>query len=407
MSITSITIDGTGLDLADVEYSVVIYHGRNDISSSPTPSSAQLSLFITGAPNIPVHLSQALVIQAYNVDRFTGVITDLDLEHTYSQDGEPMTVLTMVAIGALSKLGSFYDAASGFPAEPLDDRLATILGNTGLPSVVDADPGIDLIAYPAGAQTVDQLLLELAVWTGGTMYDTPSGEIWWESYTRRGLTYSNATWSDELYTWTNTPGTWDTQLEAGAAATVVLPSGSVAWAPSWQATQQLILNDVTVTYGTSDPQLTENIQDAASIARYGTRSLTIETGLSDSADAQDRAQAVITSQSQERWQLGKVEVLVDDLDDSTRTAVLALQAGSRVLVTDLPQPGPIDEFYGVVEGWGETYTREGHRLVLSLSDPRFSLAMCSWAEAPSDATWSGIPNTNSWADIVVPSDLAA
>lgn len=407
MSITAITVDGTGLALADVEYSVVIYHGRNDIATSPTPSSAQLSLFITGQASIPVHLSESLVIQAYGVDRFTGVITDLNLEHMYSQDGTPMTVLTMVAIGALAKLGAFYDAASGFPAEPLDTRLSAILGATGLPSVVDADPHIHLIAYPAGAKTVDQLLLELAVWTGGTMYDTPNGQIWWESYTRRGLTYSNATWPDELYTWTNTPGTWDTQLKAGAAATVVLPSNAVAWAPSWQATQQLILNDVTVTYGTADPQLTENIQDTASITRYGTRALTIETGLADAADAQNRAQAVITSQSQERWQLGKIELLVDDLDTTTRTAVLALQAGSRVLVTDLPQPGPIDEFYGVVEGWGETYTREGHRLVLSLSDPRFSLAMCSWAEAPATADWAGIPITNTWADIVVPTDLAA
>ena len=407
MSITSITVAGSSIDLANVELSVIIYHRRNDIASTPAASTAQLSMLITGQPSVPIGLANSINIQAYDVDRFTGTITDLQLEHLYAVDGTPMTFLTMLAVGSLSLLGSRYAGDAGFPSESLSDRLDAILSGSGLTYTLDADAGITLNAYPAGHYTLDQLLLELGTWTGGTMYDAPDGRIWWESYTRRGLTYSNATWDDELYAWSNTAGTWDNQLKAGSAGTVVLPADAVTWSPSWDASQSLILNDVTVTYGTADPQASQNVQDAASITRYGLRALTVETGLANSADASTRAQTIITSQSQERWQLGKVEVLVDELTPAKRTEVLALLAGGRVVVPALPQPAPIDEFYGVVEGWGETYTADGHRLVLSLSDPRFSSAMCSWAEVPPAATWGSVPAPITWADVVVPSDLAA
>jgi hypothetical protein len=204
-------------------------------------------------------------------------------------------------------------------------------------------------------------------------------------------------------------GTWSNQATAGSSAPtpVPLPVDSVLWEPSWQTTASTILNDVTVTYGTADPQASENITDSASIALFDRRAVELETGLANDYDALRRAQLVITSQAAERWQLGQVTVLLDELTAGQRTSVLGLRQGGRVLVTGLPQPNPQNtaQFIGVVEGWTDQYIDGFHTTTISLSDPRYSYAVISWADAPATATWGGVSVTKTWADIILPADL--
>jgi len=59
---------------------------------------------------------------------------------------------------------------------------------------------------------------------------------------------------------------------------------------------------------------------------------------------------------------------------------------------------------GVLEGWTETYTIDGYRLTLALSDPRYSYAMLQWDEAGA-ADWQNVPITTTWSDVILQSDL--
>lgn len=411
MSVTAIRVNGTALDLDQVAYTVTVSHGRNDVTASPEPGLAQLDLLITGDASIPVQLGDTLEVDAYSTTRFTGTVSDLGLEHMPPvAENPPMTRLTITGIGPLARLGRLYAGAAGFPAEDLDVRVAAILDTTGLTYIAETDPDIALIAYDANYDTVASLLAELCEWTGATVYDMPDGSVRFESYTRRGYDYSNAIWSDYITeTWDELLGTWANQTSAGSAAPtpVELPAGSVVWEPTWQTTANTILNDVTVTYGTADPQATEQVTDTASIALFDRRAVELETGLANDYDATRRAQLVITSQAAERWQLGQVTVLLDQLTAGQRTSVLGLREGGRVLITGLPQPNPqnTDQFVGVVEGWTDQYVDGFHTTTISLSDPRYSYAVISWAEAPATATWGGVSVTKTWADIILPADL--
>jgi hypothetical protein len=170
-------------------------------------------------------------------------------------------------------------------------------------------------------------------------------------------------------------------------------------------TASTIINDVTIAYGTSDPQATINQTDSGSITAYGRNAIQLETNLDQSSHANRRASQILTAQADSRYQIGKVEVLLDQLTAGQRTSVLGLKAGSRVIVEDLPQPAPFEEFLGVVEGWGELHTPDRVSLTLALSDPRYSYAVVSWGEAPAAATWGGVPVSKTWSDIIQPTDL--
>lgn len=410
MTVTAISIAGSPVSLSDVEYNVAIYHGRNDVTEAPQPSNAQIVLICTGDYTIPVALGDAVTIQAYSVNRFTGRVSDLTVTHaTTGGDQEPYTTVTITAMGNLARLGNYWTGDAGYAAETLDVRADNILGATPLTYTIEAEPDVALTAYTGGLASVQDLMAQLCEWTGATVYDKPDGSVYFESYTRRGYTYSDAAWDELTGAWSSYSGTWVDQYNptTSAPAPVSLPAGAVVWEPVWTATTNTVLNDVTISYGTNDPQDTIQLTDSTSISLFGTRAIELVTGLETSDDATNRAQLVLTSQSQQRWQLGTVEVLMDELTSIQRTAVLALTSGDRVLVTDLPQPAPYTQFIGVVEGWGETYTPGEHRLSLSLSDPRYSYAVVTWGQAPAAADWANVPALNDWADIVLPADLAA
>lgn len=407
MSITAVTIRGLTVDLADVDYSVAIYHGRDSIDDSPDSSSCEMLVYIDGTAAVPFDVNDTVVVQSYSTTRFTGRITDMTVEHTYSLDGTPITGLGIIAIGNLRRLGQYVDAGS-FAAQSVQDRVDDILTATGLTYTAEADPELDLIAYTPGPTSVRDLLDEICQWTGATLYDAPDGRIWFESYTRRGYDYSTATWADMgTQTWGGSIGKWSEQYGATSVAPtpVVLPSSAVVWSPEWTVTSSTIVNDVTVAYGTSSPQATFNQTDTGSISQYGRNAVELETGLADATAATRRAAQIITAQADSRYQIGKVEVLFDKLTAGQRTSVLALKAGARVIVKDLPQPAPFEEFLGVVEGWGELHTPDRVSLTLALSDPRYSYAVVSWGEAPATATWGGVPVSKTWADIIQPTDL--
>jgi hypothetical protein len=415
MSLT-VAVNGTALDLESIEYRLTVTHGRNDITASPSPSDASMTLM--GFTTIPVEVSDVVEIEAYGVPRFTGRVTDTSLSHDFNPNGPTIGTpvesyvarLDVTMIGNLARLGLAFVGASGYARELLNDRVENILTDAGLAYTNNSDPLMTQEALDAldGGYSALDLLTGLGTETGGTLCDLPDGAVLWESYSRRGYGYNPAHWDDldPTDTYPDIPYVWADVYDRvdTAPQTVALPHSAVAWAPRWRNTDQTILNDVI--YGANGNQ-SESDSDPASIIKHGRRAYTLTTRLHEATDAQSRASDIIRTQSEPRYALQSVEVCVEELTDPTRAALLDVISGSKVSIDDMPHPSPIDDYIGVVEGWAETYTPGLHRLVLSLSDPRFSYQVVKWTEIDQALLWSGVDANIQWYNVVIPADLVA
>ncbi len=410
--ITSVTVNGTALDLSGIEYRVTVSHGRNDITATPQASDASMTLY--GFATIPVEISDVVVIQAYGVKRFTGRVSDLTLTHEY----HPSALATYVArldvtlTGNLSRLGLAFVGDAGYVEQLLDARATAILTDTGAVYTNNSDPLMTQAALDPllGGYSALDLLTALGTETGSTLADLPDGNVLWESYSRRGVGYNPATWAtlDPTDTYPDIPYVWADVYSRtdDAPLTVNLPASAVAWSPVWRTTNQTILNDVTVTYGLAGVDHI-NETDPPSITTHDRRAFTLATKLTEATDAQTRADDIIRSQSEPRYAMTNVQVLMEELTAPQLTAVLDLITGSRVNLSNTPQPSPISSYVGIVEGWSESYTPGQHTLVLSLSDPRFSYLQVKWSEVSTTLAWSGTSPTIQWYNVIVPADIAA
>lgn len=399
----AISINGSVLAI-DVEYSVTITHGRNDITSTPQPSDAQITLY--GFASIPAEIGDDLVIEAYGDPRFTGYITDLRL--SYLVDGTAR--LLIQAVGNLARIGFSYVGAAGYAQQDLTDRVDSILTETGYTYTNNSIPLMSQLALDPldGGYSALDLLLALGTETGGTLADLPDGAILWESYARRGYGYNPATWAEVPDPYSAVAYIWSDVYEATEATphTVVLDKNTVVFAPEWSNSLQTVINSATIIYGNSGQHAhTETEPD--SITTYGLRAQTITTQLHDHQDAQDRAEDVIRSQAYPRYALQNISILVHMLSGTPLTNVLNLISGSRVEIENMPNPHPIEDYLGVVEGWSETYTPQMHILTLSLSDPRYSYAVAQWGQVDPLLAWSGVDPVLQWYNVVLPGDLAA
>lgn len=400
--ITSILIAGVSLNLDDVEYSVSVEHGRNDVTSSPTPSSCQIS--VRGSQGVAAVMSDEVEVYAYGFDRFHGKISDLSITHLSTNP--PTAVTTLTAMGNLATLGLRRTGGGGFPNETVEQRVETVLTDGGLSYLNGASQTLDLHSVTGGdivETSVLDALSELAEWSGATYFDTPEGVISFEAYGSRGLTAFAATWSAQTQDWDYYGQSWDSFPTS--IATYTFPSSGVIWTPTWTQNLQALINDVTVTYGTSSN--TVNSTDANSISDYGLRAYELTTGLDAVGDATARASNILTAQANPLWSLGQISVYVDALATPDRDRVMALINGATVTVPGLPAPAPFEAFQGIVEGWAETYTPEGHVITFSISDPRYSYQTVTWSGVDAALTWSAVDPAIIWYNVVNAGDLAA
>jgi hypothetical protein len=400
--ISHIIIGGVTLDLDDVEYQVSITHGRNDIKSQPEASTAVI--VIRGSTGLNVNLSDVMDINAWSTTRFTGEVSDIQITHLSSVP--PVALTTITAIGNLSNLGSRITGASGYASETVYARAEEILTDSGETFLNGGTSTLELYSVSAGnavPQTCLDGLQALAEWSGGTYFDTPNGYIVFESYGSRGATAFAGAWSALINPWDEYQQTWDSFPTSYAGT--MLPGDGVVFTPSWNQNQVSIINDVSVSHG--DPASYHTASDATSIATYGRRALTLETGLKTATDATTRASEILLAQALPLWNLGNISILVDQLTEPDRNLVLNLISGSAVVVNDLPEPAPYSQFLGIVEGWSETYTPGQHILTLSISDPRYSYQTVTWGDVAPALTWGSVNSEVIWYNVVTSDDLAA
>ena len=400
--ITHIIVGGVTLNLDNVEYQVSVTHGRNDISSQPEASTAVIA--IRGSEGLDIALSDLMDINAWSTTRFTGEVTDISITHLSTVP--PTAITTVTAVGNLSNLGSRITGTAGYSSETVYSRAEEILTDSGESYLNGGTSSLELFAVSAGnavPQTCLDGLQALAEWSGGTYFDTPTGYVVFESYGSRGLTAFAGAWSALANPWSFYEQAWDSFPTSFAA--ISLPANGIIYTPSWNQNQSSIINDASVTHG--DPASYHQATDATSIALYGRRALTLETGLKATGDATTRASEILLSQALPLWSLGNISIYVDQLTETDRNLVLNLISGSTVVIANLPAPAPFEQFLGIVEGWSESYTPGQHILTLSISDPRYSFQTVTWGEVSATLTWGAVDPAIIWYNVVTSDDLLA
>lgn len=397
-SISAVRINGVDLDPDTVVYSVTIQHGRSDIFSQPAPSTA--TVIIRGSSGLTLDVGDELKIGSYGTCRFTGNITDLNLEH--QGDGTP--VLTATGIGRLGLLGYRLTDPNDHVKETVRARATRILDDSGLSYLNGGTTDLELFKPSEDIPySCTDALQSLAEWSGATFFDTPTGLVVFESYGVRGQTANSGNWQAQVGTFAATERAWNSYPTSLAA--LELDPDNVVFAPTWRQTSTSIVNDVSITHG--DPPHVDNYTDADSITAYGRRAVELTTGLDSHADADARAAQILLAQAYPRWNLGQITLRVHDLNEATRSLALALVSGSAVVVKGLPAASPSRTFGGLVEGWTEIHTPGQQLLTLSLSDRRFSYQTVTWANVPPALIWDDVAPAIQWFDVVTAGDLEA
>jgi hypothetical protein len=367
----ALTIAGVSHDLADVLADVTIRHGRVDVYESASPSTLQLTIedvprsftraFRVGSPLVFTCTDGVTV-----APRFTGKITDGSVDDS---------LLTAIAVGRLATLAAYTVGTVDYPAEAWTARVTRVFTEAGLAAY------LQLVAPAAGGDpqlaartvldeepvTLDQYLATLADMVGAAIADTGDGKILVQPISARTL--------------------------AGAVA---LDPDLVAYVPVW--TQVLPLaNVVTVNY--AGGSVTHS--DAASVAFYGPRPVTIDTAFTSPTAAAARADERLARSAYSHWNIPSAPYLV-----GARFGI-----GAPLTLSDMPAGSPYATWTPVLEGWQDTITGDGHEIdwtmELSLSDPLASGLTLPWNQVPTTAGyhWNTINQAVPWHDALQLGDL--
>lgn len=384
-----VTVAGARCALASTG-PVLIRHGRSSPEQPPDAATCTVTIRSDALPALPslgapvtVRLGQAAADWLELDDatfetvrtRFVGDVTDLVAVPQRDVTGPQL--LTLTAVSGRAKLGRVVLGDAPWPAETDGARAARILAlaATSTPLQIAAgDAGtVTVLPRDVDRQPALALLEQLGTDTLGTLAETRDGALHWHDAEHRTRT---------------TP----------VAVTV---DASAVLADSASSTMRLaeLLNDLTVTYGDTDPRPTVRVEHAGSIAQHYRAAASITSQLATEADAETFARTLVGRRSRPRWSTPGITVdIARTVDAPTAAALLALEFGDLLEVTGYPAAGPFSTARLWLEGWTESITRREWRLALDVSDFALTVSPLRWSEVDLGTSWSEVPAGVRWLD---------
>jgi len=417
--IDTVTLDGLQLDSCYVLAEVTVLHGRRQFGEPTAAMSATIRVEVPAGSMPSQGIGAILYLDGPAGRMFAGRVVDVSLEHFTNNDGTVWGLFTVTAAGPVAALGVRPVGDVPWPQELDTARAGRILAASGVASWrVEGVPGdfsyngggpLNVLARDVDSQPAGGLLDELASWTSAAVFDTPAGEVVYQTLASR-TRVRPFRWVDYTGTWSGIGATllWSDLVGVASPASqypTVLPCDVVEWEPRWVLTEANILNHVAIGYGAAEPQATVDLSDSASIGAHNVRYAYLGTQLAGLDDAIEQASRLISTRARQRWELDEVTVALDLLPPDLYAAVLGLTCGDQVVLQGLPQPAPATDWPSVVEGW--TFTQYGQagalseRITLSLSDPLLSVILPTWDDYWNEPgmTWAAHDPDWTWADM--------
>jgi hypothetical protein len=412
--ITEVFAGGFQLDAGQILATVTVLHGRQGFGEEARPMSATITVEHPPGSMPSWRSGDFLMLSGDHGPMFSGRIVQRALAHRDLPDGTRVGQFTVTAAGPLAALNGRKIGDVPWPQESGTARATRILQAAQVPWAVDGT--VDLLVLPrdVDAQPAGGLLDALAADTSAAVFDVPHGEVVYQALSARARPVIPFRWQDftdtetwgaldPAVTWDGNPPSMGDWTSPTSTPAVILPATVIEWEPEWSSSEATVINHVTIGWGPLETQDMVDLVDDASIDQHGERYLYAGTQLADAGSATTRATHILTTQHEERWEIGDVTVNLDHLDPATYQAVLGLLCGDAVTLQGLPQPAPATDWTGIVEGW--TYTQVGHlgtlteRITLNLSDPLHSLQVMVWDDYPSLYLWDDHPNYVTWDDL--------
>lgn len=396
--------DYTNLTIANLS----ITSGRTDIYSQPYAGYCNAQIINLDQSPIVIDVNDQIIIKVKDssgtfVNLFGGYVTDIDVEVTQASSTAISEVISVTAMGALSKLPKTL--TEGVLSKDFDgDQIYTILSqalfdtwnevpaattwagydptmtwenaeNSGLGDI-DRPGDYELTARSADVTDMYSLASSLATSGLGYLFEDSEGRIGYADSTHRSE-YLTANGYLEI--------TGNHALASGIRTSK--RSGDVR-------------NNVTITYKANAQ---ESASDAASIAIYGQQASQITTSLENGSDALDQAEFYLALRAFPQAQFKSVTFPISspEIDDTDRDALLEVFMGMPVNITDLPTNITNGQFQGFIEGWTFTAGYNSLYLTLNVSPTAYSLQSIRWNGVSGAETWNTLSPTLEWINATI------
>ena len=255
------------------------------------------------------------------------------------------------ALSAAQILNHADAALNGYNTETADERLLRITGYVGIEQV-DMDPATEPIANidTTGAAVVD-VMRKIEATDGGVLFDARGGAL---SYRPRSARYT-----------------------ATSAVTLSFDDQEVE-AVGLRHDKTGLVNDVNADYVGGSIHLT----DQTSRDAYGTQTLSMDMATELEGVAYSRASwelAMFADPLTRSTDLGVVNLA--QLNTAKLSAVLGLDVGSMVTVSDWPAQAPASSIDYFIEGYSESFGLESHHLTFNVTPAALWLGTFKLADA--------------------------
>jgi hypothetical protein len=388
---------------------LTIRSGREDIYSQPNAGYCNLTLIETAETVVPFEINNTVTIEVQDstntfVPLFGGFITDLGITVQASGSTALTQRIQIVAVGALARLnravyvGNF---AHQFDGDRIKELISQVLfsqwdeipasetwaGYTPTTQWQDAEnSGLGQVDTPGDYELhsengIDDTLYNLAARFAqsglGYLYEDSQGRIGYADSTHRAQ-YLSANGYVDL----------DGNHSIGPGLSIVKRAGDVR-------------NEITLTYGTSNQEVTD--QDLDSINTYGLLASSIQTTLRNQIDAESQAAFYLLIRAYPQFSLSRITFQLTNpaIDDSDRDNLINVFMGEALNINNLPANMVDSRFSGFVEGWTWTASLNELRLELNVSPIAYSLQAFRWTSVPITETWNTIDPTLEWYNATI------
>jgi len=385
--------------------------GRSNIYEQAQAGYCNLQIYNVTQSQVNININDSVGVSIKDssgtyVPIWGGSVTDVSIEVTSGGSIAINQVISIVALGALSRLPkSLYstnlnrDFDGNQILEVLTDLLinnwsevpAALTWGTYTPATetwanaqniglgeIDTPGNYDLAARSVNVIDVYSLVSALATSGLGYIYENAQGQISYADSTHRSQ-----------YLATN--GYTDVSAAQALAAGIKIQTRSGD-----------VRNDVTIKYGSNSTNEVSD-EDLTSIAIYGRLAQIITTTLHDNADAISQAAFYLTLRAfpQAMMQSITYELTNPELDDADRDSLINIFMGLPLRISDMPNNMTSGQYLGFVEGWQFQAGYNTLSVTALLSPLAYSLQAMRWNDVSVSEAWNTISNTLTWENALI------
>ena len=385
--------------------------GRSNIYEQAQAGYCNLQLYNVTQSQVAININDSVGLSIKDstgtyVPIWGGSVTDVSIEVTTGGSIAINQVISIVALGALSRLPKALWSSSLNRAYD-GDQILTVLTdllinnwsevpaaltwgnyqpatetwanaqNVGL-GEIDTPGNYDLAARSADVIDVYSLVSGLATSGLGYIYENAQGQISYADSTHR------------------------TQYLAANGYTDVSAAQALAAGIKIQTRTGDVRNDVTIKYGSGSTSEVSD-SDPASIAVFGRLAQIISTTLHDQAAAESQAAFYLTLRAFPEAMMQSItfELTNPELDDADRDSLINIFMGLPLRIADLPDNMASGQYLGFVEGWQFQAGYNTLSVTALLSPLAYSIQALKWQEVSVSEQWNTITNTLTWENALV------